>query len=730
MKYTVFVNAIKSYNPIRKKLILFFVALSVLTARADEGMFLPFTIKQNHPDMQALGLELSAKELYHPKKPSVKDAIVSLGGFCTAEIISPKGLLLTNHHCGYDAIAENSTVEHDYLTDGFWAKDMGSEIPVPGLTASIVVRVEDVTELVKKELNDLMDEDERAAVIRKVGYKIALDAVEGTHYSAYVESFYDGNEFYLFVTEVFEDVRLVGAPPSAIGKFGGDTDNWMWERHTGDFSMFRIYAGKDNKPATFAMDNQPYSPKHFLPISIGGIDEGDFSMVLGYPGRTNRYLTSYGVKTAIEKDQPSRVKIRGKKLELMKEQMDQSDAVRIMYASNYAQVSNYWKYFIGQQEQLKRNNVYTKKVAIEQEFTGWLNQDEARKQKYGSVLNDMSNAYDVINEYVGLKVYFTEALYSLSVNRFMMRHTKLYTLLTDAKPDKKMISDELAKLTPYVAPHFSSIDPKTEANLNAEMFKMYFEDVNPDQHTAELKKTAENLPDGGWQAWIQDEFNSSIFTDKARYEAFVANPSADAFKNDDVFLLTLNLFNNYRDLAFGTEATKAQHKLDKANRLFIQALREMYPDKKFYPNANSTLRLTYGTVQKYSTPDKQYDYFTTIEGMMAKEDPTNEEFIIPARLKELYEKKDYGRYGQDGTLWINFISNNDITGGNSGSPVINGKGQLIGVAFDGNWEAMSGDIAFERDFQRTISCDIRYVLFVIDKYAGATHLIEEMTIVE
>jgi len=713
-----------------KRFILFLLVFITFTSRADEGMYLPFTIKSNYAQMKELGLELSHKEIYNPKKPSLKDAIVSLGGFCTAEIISSQGLLLTNHHCGYDAIAENSTVDHDYLTDGFWAKDFGSEIPVAGLTASIVVRVEDVTKEVQAVLTDVMDEDERAKVIRDISMQISKKAVEGTHYQAYVQSFYDGNEFYLFIVEVFEDVRLVGAPPSSIGKFGGDTDNWMWERHTGDFSMFRIYAGKDNKPAKFAMDNQPYSPKHYLPISIGGIEEGDFSMVMGYPGRTNRYLTSYGVKTAIEKDQPSRVKVRQKKLELMKEHMDASDAIRLQYASNYAQISNYWKYFIGQTEQLKKNNVYTKKVAIEQEFTGWISQEEERKTKYGHVLNDIDEAYKVIDKYIGLRVYFTEGVYSLAVNSFMLRHVKIYTNLMSAAPDKQAVKDDLNRINRMVEGHFSSFDLATEIDLNVAMFEYFFADVTPEQHTDKLKEVAA-LPEG-WRVYIESAMKNSVFADKEKYAAFVANPTLEAFSEDKLFMLSYSLYANYRDLVFGAEAVKAQAKLDKANRLFITALREMYPNKNFYPNANSTLRLTYGTVQKYSKPDgtKNYDFYTTIEGMMAKEDPTNEEFIIPAKLKELYEKKDYGRYGQDGTLWINFISNNDITGGNSGSPVINARGELIGCAFDGNWEAMSGDIAFERDFQRTISCDIRYILFIIDKYAGATHLIDEMTIVE
>jgi hypothetical protein len=714
-----------------KKLILIFVACITLVSRADEGMYLPFTIKENYPAMKALGLQLSAKEIYNSKKPSLKDAIVSFGGFCTAEIISPKGLLLTNHHCGYDAIAESSSPENDYLTDGFWAKDYASEIPIPGLTASIVVRIEDVTKLVLAALHDGMDEDERALAVRKIGQELSKKAVEGTHYQAYVRDFYDGNEYYLFVTEVFEDIRMVGAPPSAIGKFGGDVDNWMWERQTGDFSMFRIYAGKDNKPAPFAMDNQPYSPKHYLPISIAGIEEGDYSMVMGYPGRTNRYLTSHGVKMAIDKDQPTRVDIRGKKLEIMKTQMDQSDAVRIQYASNYAQVSNYWKYFIGQSEQLTRNKVYDKKIAIENEFAAWVAADEKRQAKYGNVLKDMDEAYAILGKYINLKVYYSEAIASLSIPRFMSRHMKLYTTLKSDAPDPTATKGEIEKIAPYVEEYFASIDLTTETNLMSEMLTMYYMNVSPEQHPSELNNAYdEKLDGGGWSYFVKNSFSKSIFTDTERYKSFAAEPKLEALTSDDFFMVSYSLLTNFRKLIYEGESVAAQAKLDKANRLFISGLREMYPDKNFYPNANSTLRLTYGTVQKYKSGDKNYNYFTDIESMMKKEDPNHEDFIIPAKLKELYEKKDYGRYGQDGTLWINFISNNDITGGNSGSPVINGKGQLIGVAFDGNWEAMSGDIAFEPELQRTISCDIRYVLFVIDKYAGATRLIEEMTIVE
>lgn len=712
----------------KNALIGLFTLLSFI-GHCDEGMFLPLQLKNNYADMKASGLEMSYKKIYNPKKPSVKDAIVSLGGFCTAEIISPKGLLLTNHHCGYDAIREHSTPEKDYLTDGFWAMDMKEELPVEGLTASVVVEILDVTKEIQMQLNDKMDPDERALRIQQAGREIGLKAIKGTHYSAYVKEFYEGSEFYLFIVEVFEDVRLVGAPPSSIGKYGGDTDNWMWTRHTGDFSMFRIYAGPDNKPAEFSMNNQPYAPKHHLPVSVAGVEEGDFTMIMGYPGSTDRYLSSYGVKMAIDKDQPARVKIRGKKLELMKQDMDASDEIRLQYASTYAQVSNYWKYYIGQTEQLKNNKVYDNKLKLESDFNIWMNETEERKQRYGSVIKDFEVAYEVLDKINPTQVYFLEAIYFVGLNRFMLAHNSLYGKLTSEHPDEKEIQQEAKKAKKRSGNFFPTFNLDTEVKIIAAMIEMYFNDVPVDQHTEKLAEFNDAAKED-YVGYVKSNLSASVFTDPDRYEEFINNPTKAQLENDPVFLLNIDLLDNYKNIVHGTEASGAQSKLSHAKMLFIEALRKMNPDKKYYPDANSTLRLTYGNVKNYTSNEgKAYKHFTTIEGLMAKEDPNNPEFIVPAKLKELYEAKDYGEYGQDGTLWVNFISNNDITGGNSGSPVMNSKGELIGCAFDGNWEAMSGDIAFEDNLQRTISVDIRYILFIIDKYAGAHHLIDEMTIV-
>jgi hypothetical protein len=589
--------------------------------------------------------------------------------------------------------------------------------------------MEDVTKQVKAVLRAGMDADEREHAIKEITLAIAASAIKGTEYTAYVEEFYEGNEFYLIINEVFRDVRLVGAPPSAIGKYGGDTDNWMWTRHTGDFSMFRIYANTANQPAEFAMDNQPYSPKHHLPINITGIEEGDFSFIMGYPGSTDRYLTSYGVENAITQDQPSRVKIRGEKLKLMKEEMAASDAVRIQYASTYAQVSNYWKYFIGQTEQLKKNGVLSKKKAIETEFTKWIAESpDKRNPKYGNVLRDMEDAHKVLDKLNPTSVYFFESVYSIGINKFMLTHYRLFEMLRADEIDESAL-EQLAGILKQQAPaHWEAFHAETESKLLAAMFKMYDTDVPAVQHDKMMDSMANKY--GSWNEMVEKAFKNSVFTDEARYEEFIGNPTKSVLETDDLFLLNTALLDNYRKLMYGADMNQAQQKLTSANRLFIEGLRAMYPKKKYYPNANFTLRLSYGNILNYSAQGKDYDYYTTIDGLMKKEDPESEEFIVPAKLKELYEAKDYGRYGKDGTLWVNFISNNDITGGNSGSPVMNSRGELIGCAFDGNWEAMSGDIAFEKDFQRTISADIRYILFVIDKYAGATHLIDEMTIIE
>jgi hypothetical protein len=699
-------------------------------ATPDEGMWLPLHIKRlNQADMEKRGLKLTAEEIYSINNSSLKDAVVSLGGFCTAEVVSNQGLLLTNHHCAYDAIQDHSAPENDYLTNGFWAMNREEEKPAQGLTAAFLVRMEDVSSRVLAELSDDMSEMERNARAAVISQQIKKEAEEGTHYNAVVKPFFNGNEYYLFVYETFRDVRLVGAPPSAIGKFGGDTDNWMWPRHTGDFSVLRIYAGKDGKPADYSPENVPLTPRHHLPVSLNGVQAGDFSMILGFPGSTNRYLTSFGVKTLVEQVNPARVKVREKKLNLMKEDMDASDAVRIKYASKYASISNYWKYFIGQIQGLQRLNVKAKKEADEATFTAWVNADPSRKAKYGDALSMIDKAINEQRKYNITMAYLQEAALGTEILSFAYGFRELAEVLKGASNNKEAIAAYTAELKEEVEEHFKEYNLPTDKKIFAAMMQMYYNDVPKEQHP-DIFKTINSKYKGNFSKYADDVFSKSIFASKEKTLNFLANPSAKVLEKDPAFIAISSFMNNYFDNILPQTREIAMN-LDKGNRLYVAGTIEMNPDKKFYPNANSTMRLTYGQVMGYEPRDGvRYLYYTTLEGVMEKADSTSEEFIVPDKLKELYRNKDYGRYGTDSVMHVAFISNTDITGGNSGSPVINGKGQLIGCAFDGNWEAMSGDIAFEPELQRTISVDIRYILFIIDKYAGAGHLVNEMTLVD
>ncbi len=708
------------------KRIKIFVLLGVLSmsvlAKADEGMWLPFMLGRNYEDMKKHGLKLTPEQLYSINKSSLKDAVISFGGFCTGEIISKKGMVLTNHHCGYDAIADASTPEKNYLDNGFWAKSLSEEIPVPGLTATFIIRMEDVTKTIAKELTESMTPEQRAAKIAELSKILEKQAVEGTHYEAFVRDFFDGNEFYLFVKETFKDVRLVGTPPQSAGKYGGDTDNWMWPRHTADFSMFRIYAGADNKPSNYSASNVPLTPRHSLPISIKGVKKDDYAMVMGFPGRTNRFLTSYGVEQAISIEQPKIVDVRAKKLEIMKKYMDKDVAVRLKYSSKYAQVANYWKYFIGQSTQLKNNNVADKKRKIEAEF---LKYSEGKTQ-FNDVLKDIEASFKALNSIIYLRVYQSEFIRQVDIN------SMVYTLKAAADQEAKGNAERAKQLRDAAFEQgtvfFADRNMQIELETLSEVLKMYLKDIPMNQRVG----IAKMLNEQSVEAFINRVKANSIFSSKARFEAFVANYNEKELKTDPLYILIKDLDDAY--VKASTEATikSANEKLQRANRLFVQGVRDMQPAKKFYPNANSTMRLTYGNVLPYTTNEgKAYNFTSNMDELIAKEDPTNPEFVVDARIKELWSKKDYGRYADEkGQLVVNFLSNNDITGGNSGSPVINGKGELIGTAFDGNWEAMSGDIYFEPNIQRTISLDVRYTLWLIDKCYGATNLINEMDIVK
>jgi len=709
--------------------LLFSISFSV--AKADEGMWLPQLLQaMNEDDMKSSGLQLSAEDLYDINNSSLKDAIVSLGGFCTGEMISAEGLMLTNHHCGFDVIQTHSTVANDYLKDGFWAMSRDEELPNEGLFASFLVSIESVTDRVLEELGEL-DEAERNSALRAIFNTIVTEKTEGTNYNARVKPFFGGNEFYLMTYITYNDVRLVGAPPSSIGKFGGDTDNWMWPRHTGDFSLFRVYCAPDGSPAEYSEENIPFTPKHHLPIQLDGVDNGDYTMIFGFPGSTDRYLTSYGIELALDQSNPTIVQIREEKLAIMKAGMDASKRVKIQYAAKYAQTSNYWKYFIGQSRGLKRMRVLDKKVEIENQFTDWVNTgDDNRKEKYGEALNLIEDAYDVNRKINIARTYLNEAVFQgaeIMYFSFLMER-QISNLSEDEQEKRQQIRDIKKQAIDFYKNYNADIDQE----LFSSMLEMYYYNVPKYQHPTVFKKIENQLL--GFKAldfdyYAKNVFTKSVFSSKEKFMSFLVRPSASKITKDPAFTTLMSIYDFYIENLY-SKRKLVKSKLDEGNRLFIAGLREMNPDKKYYPNANSTMRVTYGNVGDYEPGNAvHYDFYTTIDGIIEKEDATNDEFIVPERLKELYEIGDYGRYAdEDGNLRINFISNNDITGGNSGSPVINAWGEIVGTAFDGNWEAMSGDIAFENEIQRTISVDIRYIMFIIDKFAGASHLIDEMTI--
>ncbi|MDP2721332.1 MAG: S46 family peptidase [Bacteroidales bacterium] len=696
--------------------------------RADEGMWIPMLINNNMVEMQKLGLKLSAEDIYSVNHSSLKDAVIIFGGGCTGEIVSPEGLILTNHHCGYGSIQQVSSPENNYLNDGFWAMNKGEEIPVDGLKVQFLQYMKDVTAESIAGVTSDMTETQRDSIIDVNNKKIIETATKDTGFRGIVESFYGGNEYYLFVYEVYTDIRLVGTPPESIGKFGADTDNWMWPRHTGDFSMFRVYSSPEGKPAKYAADNVPLKPKHFLPINIAGVDQGDFAMIMGFPGSTDRYLSSYGVDQAINLTNPTIVDIRAEKLRIMREGMDANEAVRLQYASKFARTANYWKYFIGQTKGLKRLNVKAKKQQQEAEFENWLNHNPLKKEKFGKAITLIANAYDIIGEYDLARYYFMEAIYRGpeilgSANKF----NNLAKLLDAKKPDQTAIKEAVDKIKEGVDGYFKDYNTNIDRNLLASMMRMYHQNVPLDQQPFYLLKMNDKFR-GDFDKYAEYVFSKSIFASKEKVEAFLAKPGKKELDKDPAFVAVNAFFTNYRNMAKKTKEAYAN--LAKGNRLFIAGLREMNPEINYAPDANFTMRLTYGTVQDYYPADAiHYEYFTTMDGIMQKEDPNNFEFIVPAKLKELYNASDFGPYGENGVMKVCFLTNHDITGGNSGSPVMNANGELLGLAFDGNWEAMSGDIAFEPKLQRTINVDIRYVLFIIDKFAGAKNLIEEMTIV-
>ncbi|MGV0997400.1 S46 family peptidase [Empedobacter falsenii] len=712
---------------------LLVVMLFPFKVKADEGMwFLMFIERLNHRDMQKQGLQLTSEEIYSINNNSLKDAIVQFGGGCTAEMVSGQGLVLTNHHCGYGAIAELSAPEHDYLKDGFWAKDKAAELKPKSLKVRFFVRMDDVSKRILGVVNDKMSELDREKAINQEIAKIEKENSENGKYVVSVRSFFQGNEYYYFVYQDYEDVRLVGTPPSSIGKYGGDTDNWEWPRHTGDFSMFRVYGDKDGNPAAYSTSNVPLQPKHHLPVSLKGYQPNDFAMILGYPGRTNRWMPAQGVAQNVEYAYPAWVEASKVTMDQMKKYMEQNQKVNIDYASKYAGVANYWKNRDGMIEALKLHGTVAKKTKEEEKFNKWA-QKGANKVEYGDVVSNLNNYYAKTNldarhnNYINILLrYSTLASAPYSIGKALEN----YAAANDAKRDEMR-----PKIQNAINAYYEKMYLPLEKDLLAAQLNLYASKANEAglaPYVADLAKQNNK----NFTAYVNDAVERSFFADQKQVENFLISPDVEVLKKDPLYVLSNALVER------ASKQTDEQAKLNdvysKNFRLLVKGLRESKIGNILYPDANSTLRLTYGSIQnlpKSTNPKRQPDvasnYFTTLEGTVAKHIAGDEEFENPQRLLDLAKAKDYGQYGdKDGYLHVNFLSNNDITGGNSGSPVMNGKGELIGIAFDGNIEAMAGDVIFDPKLQRTISVDIRYVLWVVDKFAGAKHIVDEMTIVK
>jgi hypothetical protein len=704
----------------KKPLLVFLIVAFGLigTLRADEGMWmLPLIQKLNIKTMSDMGFKLSAKEIYDINNSSLKDAILQFGGGCTAEIISKDALVLTNHHCGYGTIQKLSTVEHNYLQEGFWAKSREEELPAKGLTVTFLDRFEDVTKEATEAMASATDQKAKSDALKTLSDQLLTKVAGGNKFlKGRIVSFYGENQYYLVVTKIYTDIRFVGAPPSSIGKFGADTDNWMWPRHTGDFSMFRIYADKDNNPAEYSADNVPFKPKKFLTISLKGIEQNDPAFIMGYPGRTNRFMTSFEVKETSEIINSIRILVRGVRQDILMADMVADPKIRLQYSNKYASSSNAWKKSMAMNEAFVKLNVNERRVGEEKAFSDWVAADPSRVEKYGNALADVKSAIEGRAKLQYTLRYYQEALSSIELTTAAVRFGP------KAEDSQKEGRGGPPSITP--AEYFKDYNMATDIKVAKAMIKLFKEKV-PASDLPEFYKTIDSQFQGDIDAFVDNLFSKSVFVSEEKLKEALSGDKK-VMENDPAFVTGKNI--NDAIAKFSKEIEQYSNLYAKGQKQYIAGTLEMKKGMAMYPDANFTMRLTYGKVLNYSPKDGViYDYITTLDGVMQKEDPKNWEFVVPEKLKELYNKKDYGQYAlKDGRMPVAFLTNNDITGGNSGSPVMNRKGELIGTAFDGNWESMSSDIIFEPKLQRCINVDIRYTLFIMDKFGGAGYLLNEM----
>jgi len=722
------------------KRILLTIFLSVtflFRAIADEGMWLPLLLGQQvYNDMVKKGLKLTKDQLYHINKPSLKDAIIIFGGGCTGEIVSPHGLIFTNHHCGYGAIANASTMDHNYLRDGFYAKTRGEEIPTT-LSVQFLLRIEDVTKEVLDSLKGLSGTERtqrQAAILSSINKRMS-DA--GQNIETRVSSLFKGNQFLAFVYQRYTDVRLVGTPPESVGKFGGDTDNWEWPRHTGDFSVFRVYTDASGKPAKYDAANVPLKPKWFLPISLKGVNDGDYAMIYGYPGSTNRYETSYGVKLATEVNNPSLVKLRDVRLKYMFAEMKKDPATKLQLASSYAGIANYWKFYDGETKQLLKYDIYGKKKKDEEKFIKWSD----GKPEYQSLFAEWADAYDTWRKFAKQRVYLNEGILGSPLITFTAAYLiPLENALVKTGTSREELQKAIKTADEQRKAFLENENKPSDQNILAATTMLFYQDVDKDQHPVGFYGNIKNKygaleEEATYQKYAADIFANTMVFDDAKWKSFLANPNAAVLQNDPAFAHMSSFYTNNYISKYSAYYQDFNAKNTEFGRLYLKGIMEMDPvkAKMMYPDATFTMRVSYGAVKPYRPRDAvAYDYVTTSKGLMEKYRPGDYEFDLPEKQIELIKKKDFGQYidKKRNDLVIGFISSNDITGGNSGSPVINGNGELIGLAFDGNYEALSHKIAFDKDLNRTINVDIRYVLWCIDKLGGAANIINELKLVK